>query len=89
MAFENKPHYVSGAKYPLAIDAVLNPPVACAFKPGDKVVFTNDQGVVFSDLLVTGFSPAIESRGRFIYLDTSSWWFPVRPENLKIQGIES
>lgn len=85
MAFKSKQHFVEGAKYPLALDAQQVPPVSCQIKPGDRVIFTNDYGVTFTDLLVTGFSPDIDGRGRFVYIDASCWWFPFHPGNLQLQ----
>ncbi|NOK07356.1 hypothetical protein HNV27_38615, partial [Myxococcus xanthus] len=41
--------------------------------------------VSFRDELVTGFSPAVESYGGFVYLDKDSWWFPVPPGALQLQ----
>lgn len=85
MTFAHKFHFVRGAQYPLASDAQQTPPVPCDFKLGDTVTFTNDYGVSFADLRVVGFSPTVEGQGRFVYLDKSSWWFPVPPESLQLQ----
>lgn len=82
-AFQSKQHFLEGMVYPLSSDAETNPPIACNFKVGDKVNFTNDYGVVFRNETVTGFSPTIEG-GRFVYLDWASWWFPAKPEQLKM-----
>ena len=57
------------------------PPVACEFRPGDRVLFTNDYGATF-ERTVVGFSPTV-NYGRFVYLDTDCWWFPVDPSSLK------
>ena len=54
-------------------------------KLGDVVTFTDDFGVAFSDLKVTGFTPSVEGHGRFVYLDKDSWWFPVKPDQLRLQ----
>lgn len=83
--FKHQPHFVSGAQYHLAPDAQRTPPVPCDFKLGDKVTFTNDNGVSFKDHLVTGFSPTVEGNGRFVYLDFDCWWFSVKPDNLQLQ----
>ncbi|CAN7569646.1 hypothetical protein [Acidovorax delafieldii] len=82
-AFSQKPHFVSGARYPLSSDAQLTPPQECDFNVGDTVTFTNDYGVSFPGKLITGFASTIEY-GRFIYLDSDSWWFPVKPESLTL-----
>lgn len=85
MAFQKRPHFVSGARYPLPADAQRSPPVPCKLKVGDRVTYTNDYGVSFHDELVTGFSPTVESYGGFVYLDKDSWWFPVPPGALQLQ----
>jgi len=79
--FASRPHFVEGARHPLAKDAQRTPPVPCEFEVGDSVTYTNDQGVSFPNRLVTGFSPTLEY-GRFVYLDNSAWWFPVEPSSL-------
>ena len=55
--FKHKPHFVDGAKHHLTPDAQETPPVPCDFKLGDKVTFTNDNGIAFHGHVVTGFSP--------------------------------
>lgn len=60
------------------------PPVECEFSVGDSVTFTNDYGVTFENLTVVGFADEL-FHGRFIHLDTDSWWFPVRPESLTLE----
>lgn len=70
-----------GFKYPVPADAQSSPPAPCAFELGDLVDFTNDYGVKFKRLVVKGFSPTVDN-GRFVYLDKSSWWFPVSPDSL-------
>ena len=63
-------------------------PCACAFKLGDRVSFTNDQGVTFEGLHVIGFEavcPGEEVRERFIHLDTCCYWFPKRPDQLTME----
>lgn len=64
-------------------DAQDSPPIPCDFKVGDKVVFTNDYGVEFQ-LFVRGFCPEPILNGRFIYVFTDCWWFPVKPESLRL-----
>ena len=85
IATARKEHFVQGAKHPLALDATTSPPVPCDLKLGDVVTFTNDFGVAFNDLKVTGFTPCFEGHGRFVYLDKDSWWFPVKPDQLRLQ----
>lgn len=85
IATARKAHFVQGAKHPLALDATTSPPVPCDLKLGDVVTFTNDFGVAFNDLKVTGFTPCFEGHGRFVYLDKDSWWFPVKPDQLRLQ----
>lgn len=85
IATARKAHFVQGAKHPLALDATTSPPIPCDLKLGDVVTFTNDFGVAFSDLKVTGFTPSVEGHGRFVYLDKDSWWFPVKPDQLRLQ----
>lgn len=80
-SFKRKPHFIDGAKYPLTTDAVATPPVPCDFNIGERVTFTNDNGVEFRDQLITGFSPEVMN-GRFVYLDFDCWWFAVKPSNL-------
>jgi hypothetical protein len=81
-AFASRPHLVPGArKYPLAQDAQAETPVPCDFKLGEKVTYTNCNGVEFFDKVITGFAPSVTNR-RFVYLDKDSWWFPVDPAHL-------
>jgi len=58
------------------------PPIPCAFKIGDSVTYTNDQGCKFNNRLVIGFAKEVQSWGGFIHLDSDAWWFPVKPQNL-------
>ena len=52
------------------------------FKVGDMVMFTNDYGVVFGPLEVLGF--CIPENDRCVYLNKSSYWFAVRPDQLML-----
>lgn len=54
------------------------------FKVGDKVTFTNDYGVSFSDLRVVGFSNEIYPNSGTIYLDYDCYWFPTKPKTIKL-----
>ena len=63
-------------------------PVKCDFKTGDTVTFTNDYGVKFEGLKVIGFKKEIDPDflpNRFVYLNTSCYWFPVSPESLTLE----
>ena len=60
-----------------------NPPVECDLKVGDRVTFTNENGVSFEGYRVIGFEQDTSFYGRYIYLDKDSFWFPVRREELK------
>ena len=64
------------------------PPVECAFKLGDTVTFTNEYGVKFEGLKVIGFEKEIDLDflpNRFVYLNTSCYWFPKSPESLTLE----
>ena len=64
------------------------PPIGCDFKLGDTVTFTNEYGVKFEGLKVIGFEKEIDPDwmpGRFIYLNTSCYWFPKSPESLTLE----
>lgn len=60
------------------------PPAGCQWRVGDKVKFTNDNGVEFGPRTVQGFTlPGEEvTNGRTVYLDTDCYWFPKKPESL-------
>lgn len=66
-------------------DIIPNPKID--LKPGDRVVFTNDFGVSFTDLTVIaiGKHNDLWKYGHCIYLDKESYWFPVKPESVSIQ----
>lgn len=66
-------------------DIIPNPKID--LKPGDRVVFTNDFGVSFTDLTVIaiGKHNDLWKYGYCIYLDKESYWFPVKPESVSIQ----
>lgn len=66
-------------------DIVPNPKID--FKSGDRVVFTNDYGVSFTDLTIIAIGKCSElwKYGHCIYLDKESYWFPVKPESVTIQ----
>lgn len=56
-------------------------------KIGDKVTYTNPNGVVFPGHIVTGFYDG--DRDTFkgcVFIDSDSPWFPVKKENLKLEG---
>ena len=58
------------------------PPIECDFKIGDKVTFTNEFGVSFKNHTIIGFDKDDSFYGRFIYIDTDSYWFPHKPNEL-------
>jgi hypothetical protein len=72
-------------KRPMPSDAKPLPPVDCAFKPGDDVIYTNDYGLEFP-LTVVGFTPKVPDEGwkGFIYVNSCSWWFPLKPASLRL-----
>lgn len=76
----DRPHFIEGTKWPLAVDAQMTPPIPCLLRVGDAVKFTN--GAEFSGL-ITGFSPDV-SYGRFVYWDNSAWWFAARPDEFTL-----
>jgi hypothetical protein len=61
------------------------PPVKCDYSVGDQVSFTNENGVTFNGLKVVGFAKDDSFYGRYIHLDTSSYWFPHSPGELKME----
>lgn len=71
------------------------PPVESNFKVNDVVTFTNDSGVEFPGMTIIGFSYDTSFYGRFIYVafpgdraysGGCAYWFPHKPEELKING---
>lgn len=50
---------------------------------GDKVVFTNDYGVVFGPHEVLAFEKPTSS-GRSVFFDHDAYWFPARPGQLTL-----
>lgn len=62
------------------------PPFPCDLKVGDTVTFTNDYGVSFHGLKVTGFAKKEDCEyGRFIFLNTSCYWFPKTLEQVTLE----
>lgn len=62
------------------------PSVPCQFKIGDRVIFTNDNGVKFVQTVV-GFSADDSLPGRYVHTITDTWegsagWFPHKLEQL-------
>jgi len=57
-------------------------------KIGDKLTYTNDNGVVFPGKTVTGFCDwdwgHFKNDG-YVFIDTDCYWMPVSPANLKIE----
>jgi hypothetical protein len=60
------------------------PPVETEFAVGQVVAFVNDYGVIFDNLTIVGFADDDSFYGRFIYLDSDSYWFPVHPGSLRV-----
>jgi hypothetical protein len=61
----------------------------CDLKVGDTVTFTNEFGVSFEGLKVIGFKfeDWFERKyNKYIYLNTSSYWFPHEPSELEKTG---
>lgn len=75
---------IHGAPQPKNVpsDMQATAPVACEFKPGDRVIFRNEYGAQFNKT-VRGFAKALHDADRFVYLDLDCWWFPVSPANLQ------
>lgn len=67
-------------------DIMPNPKID--FKVGDRVVFTNDYGVSFPDMMIIaiGKDNGLWKYGRCIYLDNDCYWFPVKPESLSFEA---
>ena len=57
-----------------------------SFAVGDKVTFTNDNGVIFQGNEIVGFSNPIYSNSGTIYLDYDCYWFPTKPQTLTKEG---
>lgn len=70
---------------PTPDDMVATSPIPCAFAVGQRVIFTNENGVEFQ-ATVRGFTAEVLSGvedPRFVYLDTSCWWFPKSASSLR------
>lgn len=62
------------------------PPVPCDFKVGDRVTFTNANGVTFPGRRVIGFAKDDSHYGRFVHIDGDApYWMPMRPDSLKLE----
>lgn len=66
-------------------DIIENPKID--FKVGDKVTYTNDYGVSFPDITIIAISKQnnLWKYGNCIHLNKDSYWYPVKPESLKIE----
>lgn len=51
-------------------------------KKGDRVTFTNENGVSFPGKTIMGFADDAGLPGRIVYIDTDCWWFPKRLREL-------
>jgi len=62
-------------------------PVDTPFKVGDTVIWKT-RGANYSGLKVIGFVDTVDdvshNGGKFIYVDSQSFWAPVSPKELKI-----
>ncbi len=66
---------------------LLESPIECDLNVGDVVIFTNDYGVSFANMIVIGFAkPEHQLHGRFIHISSDCAWFPCTRESLKIQA---
>lgn len=61
------------------------PPVECSFCVGDTVTYTNEYGVSFPGMKIIGFADDDSLNGRFIHLEKTAWWFPVKPQELTLE----
>jgi hypothetical protein len=52
------------------------------FKIGERVIFTNSNGVVFKDKIVTGIEK-VKNGFKYFYSPTNAPWFPVPESSLK------
>lgn len=68
-----------------AKDLSQKPTQPTDFKLGDKVTFTNDQGVVFKGHKIIGFAHEGLAR-RFIHIDTDCYWMPKRADQLTLES---
>jgi hypothetical protein len=61
-----------------------------AFKPGDAVIYTNDQGATFARTVAGYYRPeqpcSLYARGYRYLLNGSSPWMPVREASLQPAG---
>ncbi|HBN9243664.1 hypothetical protein FA378_27100 [Pseudomonas aeruginosa] len=64
-------------------------PVPCDFILGDTVTVTNGYGIEIQGKKILGFVREIDPEFRpeaIIYLDWDCYWFPVSPDELKLEG---
>lgn len=54
----------------------------CNMKVGDKVIFTNDAGLVYGPYEVLAFDMPDNDRGRCVYIDHDSYWLSESPDDL-------
>ena len=61
-------------------------PIECSLKVGDRVIYKNDFEIKFGPFEVIGFEKKEDiSGGRFVYLNSDSYWFPVKADQLTKQ----
>lgn len=65
-------------------DLLTIAPIDSPFKVGDVVTYTNSYGVAWHGELVIGFSEP-DDHGRFIHLDSDSWWVLHSIDELKAE----
>lgn len=55
---------------------------------GNRVMYTNERGYEFGPYNVIAISKSTElwKYGNCIFLDKDSYWYPVRPESIKVVG---
>lgn len=56
-------------------------------KMGDTIMFTNDNGITFGPYVVLGFCEPWY--GRCVYFDHESYWFPARPDQIKLTTMDN
>ena len=55
---------------------------AHSFNVGDRVTFTNDNGVTFKGHTILAINADDSFQGRQFHLDTDCYWFPKHHDNL-------
>lgn len=88
--FHSEAFYLRFKKFVKNLDEVVSNP-SVDLKIGDLVAYTNENGCTFPNNKVLGFANNSEY-GRVVYLDSSSYWFASRIDELTLQdgyvGVE-